>query len=292
MKYFLLVSTFFFSLSTLGCHILTANKIYVASNFKPSDISSALKSRDCSPGILNDFGRLVKSTKGTLSTRFFQEEFGHQVAMSPNRVRVIHLEDDITQKAIGRENWFAKEVKLLNNKSILTASMDENVNVSCDNCSQTGLTNIKIQISDVMSGKTKTLWASSTIKIKTRALVTKRNLNVSNSPLTPGDFQEKSVFSEKPENYFTNSPQLVFYKINKPLREGDPIKFLDLTPINLVRVGQKVRVKLNNRGLILNGFGISTASGKLGQMIQLRNPKTNKVFAGKIINFNEVEVDL
>lgn len=217
---------------------------------------------------------------------------GYKVELTPNKIQVINLKNEFQKQFKLRKGWSFGKLKMLNKKSAIGLGLESSLSLSCELCHTTGEKNISLEVRNPVEGFSKTFWAQGTVYISTIALVPVRAISTSEPQLSPSLFRKQQINVTRPEQFFTNSDQLVFYKLNKPLPEGNGLKFTDLTPINLVSAGIPTKVILKSGGLILNGTGIPSQSGKFGEIIKLRNPKTKRMIIGKVVDFNKVLVDL
>jgi flagella basal body P-ring formation protein FlgA len=62
--------------------------------------------------------------------------------------------------------------------------------------------------------------------------------------------------------------------------------------MTIVKPGQKVKVLLKGKSISLNSTALARQGGKIGQIIDVYNQKTNKKISGLVIDFNTVMVNL
>ena len=70
------------------------------------------------------------------------------------------------------------------------------------------------------------------------------------------------------------------------------MKSTDLSPITLVRLGQKIKVVLKGQNIALKSSAIARQQGKFGDYIEVYNQKTNRKINAQVIDFNTVMVEL
>lgn len=286
--------TLIFSLisSSWACQISGPKMVIFNKEKNNSKPSKAFTFTKCSPtqevklkGFINDF-------EGTLSYRAILAETGIKVKLE-SRTELAELNSFLNKRIEKDKEWrFISSNLTGQNDGIVKVSDEESLSLRCDQCSNTGTKNIKIEIYNALKSRYRYLWAQTDLAAKTTALYPVRSLPVNNTALTPSDFETKVVYHTRPEQFFTQANQLVFYKVNKPKSKGEPIKFQDLTPVNLVKMGQPTTVILRNGAIRLETTAISSQSGKLGQQIRLKNTKSKRTIIGKVVNFNKVEVEL
>lgn len=274
-----------------ACEIQSYHRIIKTENEKLSFNQIAKKS-DCPQAVKLKFLNALQSSKGLVRVDTLSEELGIKATITPNRIRVESLEELLLDKYNLDSKWSFRKIKSIGKTPLLTLNEYENIQINCRDCTSPGNKNIKITITDPLKGNKKSLWLESKLLLRSYALVSKGDFMVDNKPLLAGSFDFKEVFTENPENFFTKTTNLAFYKLNKPLRKGSPLLFSDITPVSLVKNGQMTTIILKSNALMLEGKAIPMKNGQLGDMIQLRNVKSNRIIIGKVVDFNKVVIDL
>lgn len=287
-----LSSLFIFSNTSLACEV-TGPKLIVFSKEKHlSNPSDSFEISKCNEKNEKALKRFLNDFEGTLNQRSIFAETGLKVRLN-NQTQIIEINSLLNERLKKEKEWrFTSGVFTGHTNGLLTVKETQSLNVSCNQCTHTGNKNIKVEIVDGLNSRYQNHWVQAELAAKTTALFPKRSIPVNNQALTPGDFETKTIYHSRPEQFFTEAKQLVFYKVNKPKSNGEPIQFQDLTPVNLVKMGQPATVILKNNGLRLETIAIPSQSGKLGQQVRLKNTRTQKTIIGKVINFNKVEVEL
>lgn len=274
------------------CHIETFQKIYIVNSKKPLISKDIIKKSDCDEKTVFKFVKTVSNSRGTINSKFLVKELGKSISVKPRKLQLISLASWLKERLDLNTSWFIREVKFLNKKNSITLNKSESLQSVCNNCSFPGEKSIKLIKSNHINNSNNASWASAKVMVRTKALVAKTTLGVQSGPLSPTLFNETFVYTTNPEKKFIKRKNLVFFKLNKPLSEGSSLNFNDLVPVNLVRVGNPVKVEFNQGNLSLHGSAIPLKSGKLGETIQLKNTQTKKVIIGKIIDFNKVKIEL
>ncbi|MBK23922.1 MAG: flagella basal body P-ring formation protein FlgA [Halobacteriovorax sp.] len=297
----ILLASILFSFSSFGntksCKIDSFEKIYYLPNPNGFNSKEIIKRSDCPLDVKRKFNRQIYKSSGSLTSNIINsiseiKNSGYTVELTPNRIQVINLKNEFQKQFNLRKDWTFGKLKMLNKKSAIGLDLESSLSLSCELCHTTGEKNIALEVRNPIKGFSKTHWVQGTVFISTKALIPVRSLSASEPQLSPSLFKKELINVTRPEQYFTNIEQLVFYKLNKSLPEGTGLKFTDLTPINLVSAGIPTKVVLKSGGLVLNGTGIPSQSGKFGEIIKLRNPKTKRMIIGKVVDFNKVLVDL
>ncbi|MCF8057995.1 MAG: flagellar basal body P-ring formation chaperone FlgA [Bacteriovoracaceae bacterium] len=278
--------------SSMACEVRGPKLILWDKSKTGSRPAAALSFKNCNDKDIEKIQSFTSDFEGTLSSRIFQSETGIKVSMT-NIIKIDSLESFLNDRVDKNREWRFINTSLVGtNESIVTVNEGQSINVDCSLCKNTGEKNVKIELRDPIKGSYKAFWSKGDLAAKTTALVCLDNLNVNNQPLSPRFFREKITYSTRPDQFFTSAPQTVFYKLNKAKVKGEAIHFQDLTPVNLVKMGNPVTVILRNESLSLEGSAIPGQSGRLGERIRLKNVRTQKTIIGKVIDFNKVEVEL
>ena len=276
-----------------SCEIKAPKSLIVTENVESYELKSAFQYKSCTDEQIKAFNILLTDYSGDLNQRVLHAELNDKRIKLLNSFKVTTLSTAINSRIHLPKKWKIVELKLIGQGSgYFALQNEEHLQISCNNCNNTGAKNIRLNIVNPVSNTKASHWLTGDVAIAVEALVSKDNISITNEPLTKRNFELKTVYSSRPENFFTFADKLPYYRANRPLRSGHVVKFNDISPLNLVNMGTPVQIKLNSNGLKLQAVGIPTRSGKLGEIIQLKNPKTNKIIIGKITNFNEVEVEL
>lgn len=250
-----------------------------------------IKDSNCNQQILKQFTQKLSNSLGTLKANYLS-------SIMNERYKNIKIE--ITPSIILIKNL--KQVvqnNLINNKNILTEvdhqkehliflSKKQQLKLSCTKCDNLGEFHIKYYITN--SNK-RPQWIKITNKTKAKAFVTTQNIRP-NQNLTPELFTIQEIKTIHPEQLVTNTSNLIFQKLTRPINENTPLLKKNLISKNIVRQNYPVSLKLKQGNLNLTGTGIALNSGKLGDIIKIRNQTTKKIIFGTITNFNTVEIKL
>jgi|GEM_PF-2336650 len=291
IKKSIIAITFIISLSAFPCTFEGGFRLYT--NNKPHSLPESIKHKDCSSKQITSLLNLLNDFQGTLSQRVINSELRKEEIYLKKAIFVKSLESLINEKVNTPKGWkLMNPIPISPKMNFFTVLAEENISIHCDNCNQPGNRSLKIVRSNPISGKTDQQWAKVEVAVKGNSLIAKQNIPVNNKALNPSDFEERSFYSTNPEKFFTNKSQLVFYKLNKAITQGSSLNFSDISSINLIKMGRPVRVILRSGTLILQSKAVANQSGKLGDVIRLRNLSTNKTIIGKVTDFNKVEVEL
>lgn len=290
MNYFFFLFTIF-SFSSFACEIQGPSRLIKSENASNLEIKNLLTFSKCNQNQINASTKLIKDFSGVLRNKILRSELSETSLIKP--INIQNLEELVNQRVSLPKDWKLIGIRYAHgNVGAFALNEGDSLSIECLHCSNTGKKNLKGLITNPHQNTVKALWFNASLAVKTKSLIAKRNLTLNNKSLDPSDFKFITTFSENPSQLFTKREQLVFYKLNKGKSKGESISFNDITPVNLVSVGQPVTILLVNKGLVLEGKATPHQSGKLGQVIRLKNNRTNKTVIGKVVDFNKVEVQL
>jgi len=279
-----------------SCFIKTFPKLWTIEGTSPSQISNAIKKSNCSQKAKKAFLHFILTRKGNIHSSLIEREINQELKVkakiSPRKISINSLNTALKEKFSHSENWFFKKIKLNSQKKVLGLSKHKQILFHCNQCEFSGTKNIKLIIQDPIKNTNIQEWAQAEIKVRVTAFTANGDFNVNNSALSRNMFKKRYVYVSSPEKLFTNEKGLNFYKLNKPLKRGQPLLFSDLTSVNLVQSGRPTKIILNHNSLKISSQAMPMRSGKFGEIIQLRHLKTRKVIIGKIVDFNKVMVEL
>lgn len=252
--------------------------------------SSIIKSSNCPKKIQENFLDFLSSTSGHLNSKhlqhIFKTEYQVDVNFKPNSLTVETVDDKVTDLLDLGDETIISKVTSLHNKASIQLSTTDKLKVACNNCETPGQKNIKLYINDVP------IWLSGHVFIKRIGFILKQELNPFQKKLSNQLFSKKTFFDDGRRHLFKDIDQINFYKTNKRLEKGQVLKTSDLSPLALIRPGQKIKVILKGKNISLKSSAYSRAQGKIGDFIEVYNTKTNKKITAQVVDFNTVMVQL
>jgi len=124
-----------------------------------------------------------------------------------------------------------------------------------------------------------------------KVLVSKNNIQ-SFAKLNINMFEQKMVSLKNNDTPFLNLDDLKYYRLAKALKAGKPLYQKNAIKNNIVQYGSHVTCFYQNKGILLKSQAISKANGQINDFISLMHPKTKKIFNGKVIGINKVQVEI
>lgn len=113
------------------------------------------------------------------------------------------------------------------------------------------------------------------------------------SRLSPRDLQQQEMdVALLSRGYYSAISQVAGFVAKRPIPAGQVLSPVTVNPANLVSKGETVSIVAEGPGLTIRALGIALSDGAMGQLIQVRNSKTNKVVEGRISAPGQIKVTL
>ena len=251
---------------------------------------SIIKNSNCSSEIQSQFLKFISAADGEVNARYasiyFQSEFNTQVTLAPKKIGVHNLSKFLEEQLSLSENLTIDKVSSLYSRASLNLKSASQIKVSCTNCSTPGDKNILLNIAGNKH------WVSASLKTLRKAYILNSDINFFQKDISRNQIRAKVIKDNGATNLFTDIKNLPFYRITRNLRKNDVLRVSDLAPKTIIQMGQKVQVLLKSKNLQLKLSAVAKRSGKLGDIIQLYNPKSKKDIQAKVINFNKAIIEL
>lgn len=278
-----IISTY--SATAFTCSVILHNHIYKISKNLDNRI---FKSTTCSEHTLSILKDFLSNVEGKLPANLIAAQTGlTQIDLSPDIANIYSLEELMNKEIILGSEKKISDLKSLTNANQLVSDLSLNFEVSCESCySKLGDVNIKL------TSQGKLFWLEANVKRKNTVWVAKQAIPTFNHQMTPTMFEKKIIFSEKESDNFAEMENIRFYQTNKTISPGDILTTNHLSPIRLVKAFSKVRLNVKGSQIELNTTVKAKNSGYLEEFIEVINPKTQKVFSAKIVDYNTVEIEL
>lgn len=247
------------------------------SSISPNDI---IESTNCSKDLQKKITEIVLNSDGPLKTSYLKEAAGDpSLELHPAKFEIISLQNIIKLPA----NWMWENFKILSGQKVLHGS---EVFINCTSCTSLGKKVLEIRI-----GKD-TFWANGDLKLLAPIHISKSIIPSNKEPLSPNDFETVYKPITNPDEYFTSLEEIKYYKLNLDIAEGVPLKKSNLRKMDLIKPGSPANLILNGNGIFIKGVGIPLSSGKIGEVIKVKNQKTNNILFGKVVGENTLSVNL
>ncbi len=243
----------------------------------PNDL---IESSSCPNDLQKKAVDIVLNSQGPLKPNYLREALGFpSLEILPEQFDLISMESLVNLPP----NWLWENLKTLTGQKIFHGN---SISINCPSCTTVGKKAIEIKIDN------STFWANGDLMVSSNILVANSIIPSTKEPLSETDFTilRKAVLD--PQDYFTSIEEIKYYKLNSDLPKGIPLKKSNLRKIDLIKPGAPVSLRLMNGGISIKGTGIPLSSGKLGELVKIKNQKTNTILYGKVVGENMVSVDL
>lgn len=289
IKYALIIFSFF----TLG---LQASKACVLNSY-PQIIKlnkvlddSIIQKTNCDESTQTLFIEIISGATGELRashlSQILKSEFNKNVEVTPELIKIEDVKETLTKLIQIPENLSLSKTSSLYSKASLNLQSDTSLKAICNACETAGEKNIKVLVNN------RTIWFSAQILTRREGFVTINSLSPYSKKLTQNQFRKTYFYDKGTSHLFSDIENIRFYKPTRQLEKGRVLKISDLTPLTIVKPGQKVKVILKGKNISLNSTALSRQSGRIGDYIQVYNSKTNKKINGQVVGFNTVLVEL
>lgn len=251
---------------------------------------SIVKETNCSQEVINTYIDFISGATGELTSKhliqIFKSEYNLNISLEPEKIKIESIDEVLSSLIQLPKNLILKKVSGLYSKATLTLSSTDRIQVQCKDCETAGEKNIKLIINN------SPIWFSAEILSKRKGLVSNTELSPFSKNLSKEMFTYTSIFDDGNGHLFQDIDHLQFYKVNKTVKKGDILKVTDISPLVLVKPGQKIKVILKGKNVALKSSAISRQQGKIGDYIEVYNQKTSKKINAQVIDFNTVMVEL
>lgn len=281
------IFSIFFSLASLACTVTSSPVVFTTL----STNSSSFDFDSCTSEQVDSFNDIVLSSSGTLKEAMLRANpLLSNIQLRPKTIRLRSLEETITNRLNLSGNIQVKVVDTSINPEILKHEDDDFLAVSCNNCEKSGIQNILITRNS--GGKKATQWIKVNILKSVRAIVSKSSIGPEYSGIDASKVELKHVYTDKPDEVFNEFEDISLFRANKFIPKDSIIRISDLSPIQLVKPGASVKVKMKFDNLNISTQAISINGGFMGDEIKVKNEKTHKIYSARVVGVNEVKLDL
>lgn len=92
--------------------------------------------------------------------------------------------------------------------------------------------------------------------------------------------------------YYRDIAEVQGFVTKRPIPAGQVISPVTVNPANLVQKGETVSILAEAPGITIRAMGVALMNGAMGDMIQVKNTKSNKVVEGRISAPGQIKVAL
>lgn len=277
--------------SVFSCEINTyANIVFLRNtNLKTNQ---AYKKSNCSEKINKLFLEYLKESQGTIETKNLVRYLKNpDMKITPARIAVRSLRNILINELNFDNNYKWETLNEVNNQLIIAYDHEDDIRFLCRRCNHLGKNNLKVLINRY-NGKKNVFWVKGNILSQVKTFVATRDLPALKSINPSSDFREEVIYSKKPSDFLIDKDILKYSKLSRSINKGLPLQRNQIIPIKLVKAGAVVNVNLKSDQIQLSSKAAAINSGKLNDIIRVRNFKTGRVIQGRIVDYNKIEVEL
>jgi flagella basal body P-ring formation protein FlgA len=293
MKYFLGLLTFFsLNLWAEPCNLELPAKIYRLDKNQNILVKDIVKNSTCNDEINNKVISLLSNSNGDIFVSSLENQVGNQnLHITPRKVNVSNLADTFREQLTAESNLYFFDIKSVGQASTLNLEESDSIRTICESCNSYGNKNIKVEITNNLTGNIKAFWFSSKIFAKVKVIKAKQTLSFQQKSLSAQDFFQDETYTMLPDNLLGSLENIQFYKPTKTIMAGTIVTNMDIAPVNLVTYGTPAKVVLKNQTINLVKMATPIRSAQYGESVELK-VGNNKTITGKVIDFNQVVIEL
>jgi flagella basal body P-ring formation protein FlgA len=278
------------------CQIELFSKVYRLNQGQVLQQRDLIQNSSCNNLINNKISFILSQAEGSVGSDFLTNELKkdfpeEKIIFKNKKLSLLDLHSHLKDQLLINSNLFFTQSRSLNGLLSIGLVDGEQFQVQCESCVSFGEKNLKINISNVLSNTSRTLWISSKIMAKIKVVRALRNISFQQKSLDVKDFYIDEVFTMNPENSLTTLDNIQFFKANKTILQNAVVSNQDLQALMLVNFGTPANVSLQSENISLQKIAMPIRSARFGEMVELKGPN-NKNITGKVVDFNKVVIQL
>jgi flagella basal body P-ring formation protein FlgA len=282
---------FLFCFSSWACEVSLPGLMVVMGE---GQSTTFFTQKNCTEANISDLYQLVTTLDGRISSTQLSEMMAArgQVGMqfTPYMIQVNQMKSIMREQMNLPAGIQVKSTRSVNMGNILALAPGDQLSLSCDACLYGSQQVVNIDIKG-FDGTQRSLVVSADFSKMVKAYRTLTYLN-SFSDLNEQTLKEEYVEAIPQTDLVSDITQLKFFKTNKPIKNGELLRFSDLNAVNLVKAGLKTDVIIENQMVRIKTSGISRNNGTFGELVEVYHAQKNKKYQGRVIDVNKVLVEL
>lgn len=283
--YFLILG----SVSSWACEIQLPQRILVSSQATGTSHAGAA---GCESFELEEVYNVLREQSGNIPVARIQMALSKQIKLvtTSSLIRIENIEriieGNFTELQKSQNEW---KSELLGSYFPLDAN--DQIEVSCHPCEFRGAEHFNLKVTQLGTLKLSLDIPTRVFKLE-EAIKVKTNLNAFSDKIEVNSWELTRAPAINFGRYFNQPGKLKFYKTNKQLKAGDFIKESDLTPLNLVRAGDRVEITFENDHVKVKSQAVSRQNGGIEDEVEVWNQANGKKYKGVVTDFNRVTIRL
>ena len=299
MKLISLFSFLVFCLEASPCQIDISSKIlFLKKPRKLSHIKKILSSHEnCSDEQLLHFFNIIYGINGAISSAhinrlMIEENIESKISLKQKKLEIVHLENIIKDRINLKDGLVIQNLKAIGPIYAIKFEKISDIQLECHGCHSVGMKNINIFYDLLSNQYRQNIWVSARILEFQEVVVASSDIRPSNREGLLNYVDIIPMGLDHSGQYLKSVNRLEYFKVNKYIKKGTPLKQSDIIPKRLVSAGAITSVIIDQNGLKLKFKAIARESGKYGDFIDLYNQKSKKKIRGEIVGFNRVKVEI
>lgn len=291
---FIILNILLTSSTAWACEISLFEKVVILDKSRLSSDDFFL-SENCSIKTKQEITNFLTNTNGNVDLeRSITELDGieEKIQLKSGKIKVSTIEDLFNAQIFADKKFKLLEFKTVPTRASVKLDQSESITINCGACNQAGIFNFVIQQHNTISGQTQKLASNATIGILSKVVVANRNIPSFYKLDIENDLKEVETYVTDPGKYVSKLNDLKFMHAVRPINTGAYVENSAVRPYSLVNTGEQLKVITQFSNISIEGTGISMETGHYGQVIKLRNTKSNTIFTAKIIDKGVARIEL
>lgn len=280
---------FFISVSTWACEIHLPERLLMSSQSSGATHKQAL---NCEHTQIEELYNVLRDQSGPVPLARLQAAIGKNIFLRSQK-SVIQIEniESILEKNYPDLSESRRENQAQVLGSYIALEMNDQLEVSCHPCQFRGAEHFNLKILNLGQVKLSLEIPTRVFKLE-EAIKLRTTLNAFSDKIQNDQWEVTKAPAINYGRYFTQSEKLKYFKTNKQIKAGEFLKESDLTPLNIVRAGDKVEITFENDHIKVKSQAISRQNGGIEDVIEVWNQANGKKYKGIVTDFNHVTIKL
>jgi flagella basal body P-ring formation protein FlgA len=250
-----------------------------------NEVEGVIQKSTCSEEINKKFMSLLSSSEGAIKTDFLKSDLLGVDKITPSLIIIKHI-TSLLKERCELDSSFVLKLEETNTDSIIVLQ-ENDIKINLNDCQSLGKKMFQVL------APTKTAWVTLNFQKQITSYKFKSHLMSGQGMKVDEEMVvETKITTDSPDKYLNDISTLKFSKLTRSLQNNESIKKNDLVLYNLIELQFPTQVILEKNGISIESYAQPLSSGKIGDVIRLRNLKTKKELAGKVIGPNKVEIVL
>lgn len=280
---------FLISVSSWACEIHLPERILMS---PLSSGASDKEAHNCEHSQIEELYNVLRDQSGPVPLARLQAALGKGIRLKAqgSKIQIENIQSILEEKYPSlRESQSEIQTQVLG--SYLALKLSDQIEVNCHPCQFRGAEHFNIKVLSLGQLKLSLDIPTQVFKLE-EAIRLKTTLNAFSDKIQNSQWEVTRAPAINYGRYFTQLEKLKYFKTNKQIKAGEYLKESDLTPLNIVRAGDKVEITFENDHLKVKAQAISRQNGGIEDVIEVWNQSNGKKYKGVVTDFNHVTIKL